>query len=105
MDVADALCQNPGHGGHAQLGALRSMLAQKGFDPMMGARPMLRLIQDLVRKALADELLFGRLSDGGKVTVDVDSNDNVRLIFEDEDPPPSKSNLKQTGSTPKLNKQ
>ncbi|MBO4789511.1 MAG: AAA family ATPase, partial [Oxalobacter sp.] len=84
---------------------LRSMLAQKGFDPMMGARPMLRLIQDLVRKALADELLFGRLSDGGKVTVDVDSNDNVRLIFEDEDTPPSKSNLKQTGSTPKLNKQ
>ena len=40
---------------------LRRMLARKGFDPLMGARPMLRLIQDLIRKALADELLFGRL--------------------------------------------
>ncbi len=64
---------------------LRKMLAKKGFDPMMGARPMLRLIQDLVRKALADELLFGRLVDGGKVTVDVGTEEDVQLIFEDED--------------------
>jgi ATP-dependent Clp protease ATP-binding subunit ClpA len=38
----------------------------------MGARPMQRIIQDTIRKALADELLFGRLTDGGNVTVDVD---------------------------------
>ncbi len=51
--------------------ALRQHLAKKGFDPLMGARPMQRLIQDTIRKALADELLFGRLTDGGRLTVDV----------------------------------
>jgi ATP-dependent Clp protease ATP-binding subunit ClpA len=49
---------------------LRQHLAKKGFDPLMGARPMQRLIQDTIRKALADELLFGRLTDGGRLTVD-----------------------------------
>jgi len=52
---------------------LRKQLAQKGFDPLMGARPMQRLIQDTIRRALADELLFGRLVDGGRLTVDVDA--------------------------------
>ena len=47
------------------------MLAKKGFDPLMGARPMQRLIQDTIRKALADELLFGELTRGGVVTVNV----------------------------------
>jgi ATP-dependent Clp protease ATP-binding subunit ClpA len=42
--------------------ALRAWLAEKGFDPLMGARPMARLIQDTIRSALADELLFGRLT-------------------------------------------
>ena len=51
---------------------LRQHLAKKGFDPLMGARPMQRLIQDTIRRALADELLFGRLTDGGRLTVDVD---------------------------------
>jgi ATP-dependent Clp protease ATP-binding subunit ClpA len=50
--------------------ALKHFLAEKGFDPKMGARPMMRLIQDTVRKALADELLFGRLVHGGKVVID-----------------------------------
>ncbi|MEY4756673.1 MAG: hypothetical protein RJA34_1571, partial [Pseudomonadota bacterium] len=50
---------------------LRKHLAKKGFDPLMGARPMQRLIQDTIRRALADELLFGRLTDGGRLTVDV----------------------------------
>jgi ATP-dependent Clp protease ATP-binding subunit ClpA len=54
---------------------LRKFLAKKGFDPLMGARPMARLIQDMIRKALADELLFGRLVNGGKVTVDMDDKD------------------------------
>lgn len=59
--------------------ALRKFLGKKGFDPLMGARPMQRLIQDTIRKALADELLFGRLTDGGRLTVDMDANDEVLL--------------------------
>jgi ATP-dependent Clp protease ATP-binding subunit ClpA len=62
---------------------LREFLARKGFDPLMGARPMSRLIQDTIRKALADELLFGRLTGGGKVTIDLDENDKVKLVFEE----------------------
>src|SRR3982075_4068702 len=58
---------------------LRHFLAKKGFDPLMGARPMARLIQDMIRKALADELLFGRLLNGGKVTVDVSDEDKITL--------------------------
>ncbi len=50
---------------------LRKYLGKKGFDPLMGARPMQRLIQDTIRRALADELLFGRLMDGGRLTVDM----------------------------------
>ena len=61
--------------------ALRRFLAKKGFDPLMGARPMLRLIQDLIRKALADELLFGRLVSGGTVIVDLDDNEAIQLEF------------------------
>jgi ATP-dependent Clp protease ATP-binding subunit ClpA len=58
---------------------LRKFLAKKGFDPLMGARPMQRLIQDTIRKALADELLFGRLIDGGRLSVDLDEKDEVLL--------------------------
>jgi ATP-dependent Clp protease ATP-binding subunit ClpA len=68
---------------------LRKFLAQKGFDPLMGARPMARLIQDMVRKALADELLFGRLSAGGKVIVDLDENNQIELEFPENDSKPS----------------
>ena len=64
--------------------ALREHLARRGFDPLMGARPMSRLIQDTIRKALADELLFGKLSGGGKVTVDVDKDGKVTLKFMEE---------------------
>jgi ATP-dependent Clp protease ATP-binding subunit ClpA len=62
---------------------LKDWLGEKGFDPLMGARPMARLIQDTVRAALADELLFGRLANGGKVTIDVDDEKKVRLTFEE----------------------
>jgi ATP-dependent Clp protease ATP-binding subunit ClpA len=62
---------------------LREFLARKGFDPLMGARPMSRLIQDTIRKALADELLFGRLTGGGKVTIDLDDDDKIKLFFEE----------------------
>ncbi len=61
--------------------ALKAYLGKKGFDPLMGARPMARLIQDTIRKALADELLFGKLANGGTVHVDIDDNNEVKLIF------------------------
>ncbi len=63
---------------------LKEHLGKKGFDPLMGARPMARLIQDTIRRALADELLFGKLASGGKVTIDVDDADKVVLRFEEE---------------------
>ncbi len=66
---------------------LKAFLAKKGFDPQMGARPMARLIQDTIRKALAEELLFGRLVNGGKVTIDVDKDDQVVLVFEEQAEP------------------
>ena len=68
--------------------SLRRFLACKGFDPLMGARPMARLIQDMIRKALADELLFGRLVDGGRVTVDLDEEEKIKLEFVEGAPPP-----------------
>ncbi len=61
--------------------ALKAYLGKKGFDPLMGARPMARLIQDTIRKALADELLFGKLANGGAVHVDIDEQEQVRLVF------------------------
>ena len=66
---------------------LRKHLGKKGFDPLMGARPMQRLIQDTIRRALADELLFGRLVDGGRLTVDVDDKGETVLDIQ----PPRKS--------------
>ncbi len=50
----------------------RAYLAEKGYDPAMGARPLGRLIQEKIKKPLADELLFGRLSEGGAVRIDYD---------------------------------
>src|SRR5258705_7462018 len=62
---------------------LKSFLAKKGFDPQMGARPMARLIQDTIRKALADELLFGRLGNGGHARISVDGAGKLLLAFEE----------------------
>jgi ATP-dependent Clp protease ATP-binding subunit ClpA len=76
--------------------AIRRHLAKKGFDPLMGARPMQRLIQDTIRRALADELLFGRLVDGGRLTVDFDDAGQVQLDIQ----PPKKSDKPRTEATP-----
>jgi ATP-dependent Clp protease ATP-binding subunit ClpA len=51
--------------------AAREWLAQHGFDPLMGARPMARVIQEKIKRPLADELLFGKLARGGRVSIDV----------------------------------
>jgi ATP-dependent Clp protease ATP-binding subunit ClpA len=60
-------------------------LAEHGFDPLMGARPMTRVIQDKVKRQLADELLFGKLLNGGRVLIDVrDEELNVEAQAEPE---------------------
>ncbi|WP_238084046.1 ATP-dependent Clp protease ATP-binding subunit ClpA [Pseudescherichia vulneris] len=57
----------------------RDWLAEKGYDRAMGARPMARVIQDNLKKPLANELLFGTLVDGGQVTVELDAEKNELL--------------------------
>jgi ATP-dependent Clp protease ATP-binding subunit ClpA len=76
--------------------ALRTLLSKRGFDPLMGARPMQRLIQDTIRRALADELLFGRLVNGGRLTVDVDDKGEVQLDIQ----PPRKSDKPKAEPAP-----
>lgn len=53
----------------------RDWLAVKGYDPKMGARPMARVIQEYVKKALAEELLFGKLANGGSVRISVENDE------------------------------
>jgi len=61
--------------------AARQWLAEKGFDPLYGARPLARTIQEHIKKPLAEELLFGKLEKGGMVKVGLDAANN-RLTFE-----------------------
>jgi ATP-dependent Clp protease ATP-binding subunit ClpA len=61
--------------------AARAWLAERGYDPHMGARPMARVIQEHIKRPLADEILFGRLSEGGNVRVDV-TDDQLSLEVE-----------------------
>ena len=64
--------------------AAKGWLAEKGYDPQFGARPLGRIIQEHVKKALAEELLFGKLSNGGRVRVDFDGE---KLVFDYPAPP------------------
>jgi len=57
--------------------AARRWIAQKGFDPKMGARPMARVIQEYIKRPLAEELLFGKLVGGGQVRVSVSADDSA----------------------------
>jgi ATP-dependent Clp protease ATP-binding subunit ClpA len=59
--------------------AVREWLAVKGYDPKMGARPMARLIQDSIKRPLAEDLLFGNLVDGGHAYVSVGSEDKLKI--------------------------
>jgi ATP-dependent Clp protease ATP-binding subunit ClpA len=59
--------------------AARTWLAKKGYDPLFGARPMARVIQTELKDRLVDDVLFGELSKGGRVEVDVGDGD--RLVF------------------------
>ncbi len=64
--------------------AARAHLAEKGYDKSMGARPMSRLIQESLKKELANELLFGKLSNGGDVRVDLE-DDKLVFVYNSED--------------------
>lgn len=59
--------------------AAREWLARKGYDPKMGARPMARVIQEGIKRPLAEELLFGRLAGGGHAFVTVGSDDKLQV--------------------------
>jgi ATP-dependent Clp protease ATP-binding subunit ClpA len=60
--------------------AARRWLAERGYDETFGARPMARLIQEHVKRPLADEMLFGRLKDGGRVEIDA-GDDGLRFTY------------------------
>jgi len=63
----------------------RQWLAQRGYDPKMGARPMARVIQENIKKVLAEELLFGRLANGGNVVIGVQDGElSVDIAVEEE---------------------
>jgi ATP-dependent Clp protease ATP-binding subunit ClpA len=62
--------------------AARSWIAKRGYDPKMGARPMARIIQEHIKRPLAEELLFGSLADGGHVRICVDDDGNLQLKAE-----------------------
>jgi len=62
--------------------AARTWLAQKGYDPLFGARPLGRVIQTELKDRLAEEMLFGKLAKGGTVRVDLQTEEGPRLSFE-----------------------
>jgi ATP-dependent Clp protease ATP-binding subunit ClpA len=68
----------------------RDWLAVKGYDPLFGARPLARVIQEHIKKPLAEELLFGKLAKGGVVRVHAEKNaDKLSFAFESRPPAPS----------------
>ncbi len=60
----------------------RALLAKKGFDPVFGARPLARVIDEEIKKSLAEEILFGKLQEGGRVQINIDKNDANKLAFD-----------------------
>ncbi len=69
--------------------AARDWLARKGFDKLYGARPLARIIQEHVKKPMAEELLFGKLAKGGAVVVGLDKGTD-KLTFSFPEPEPRK---------------
>ncbi len=67
--------------------AARRWIAKKGYDPKMGARPMARVIQEHVKRPLAEELLFGRLEKGGQAHVTLGEDDQFKIVTRAADEP------------------
>jgi ATP-dependent Clp protease ATP-binding subunit ClpA len=65
----------------------RAWMAEHGYDAKMGARPMARLIQESIKRPLAEELLFGKLVNGGRVNVDVSDDDKLEFMIEAKERP------------------
>jgi ATP-dependent Clp protease ATP-binding subunit ClpA len=65
----------------------RAWIAQRGYDPKMGARPMARVIQEFIKRPLAEELLFGRLEHGGHAFVSVGSDGQLKIETRATDEP------------------
>lgn len=79
--------------------AAKTWLSEKGYDPLYGARPLARTIQEYVKKPLANELLFGKLADGGEVLVRVKDGE---LNFDIESAPaPIKKITDKSSDKPK----
>ena len=78
----------------------RTWLADKGYDPMFGARPLARVIQEQVKKPLAEELLFGKLAKGGVVRMDIESDVPV-FTFPAGGAPPKRGKKGKGGSATK----
>jgi ATP-dependent Clp protease ATP-binding subunit ClpA len=62
--------------------AARQWIAERGYDPKMGARPMARVIQEHIKRPLAEELLFGKLENGGHVRIALGDDDTLELLSE-----------------------
>ncbi len=69
-------------------GDAKAWLAERGYDPLYGARPLARVIEEHIKKPLADELLFGRLAKGGRVTVTIQADKPVFVITPTGEPLP-----------------
>lgn len=78
--------------------AARQHLAKKGYDPAMGARPLQRVIQEEIKRPLAEEILFGKLSGGGVVHVDYDG-DEMKFSFEEAPERPDSPSGKEAGDS------
>ncbi|MDE2030415.1 MAG: AAA family ATPase, partial [Alphaproteobacteria bacterium] len=76
----------------------RTWLAKKGYDPLYGARPLARVIQEQIKKPLAEELLFGKLQKGGAVTVGLDKEED-KLSFDIHAAPEPKTPEKKLDET------
>lgn len=78
--------------------AARAWIGKKGFDPQMGARPLARVIQEYIKKPLADEILFGRLAKGGTVQVGVTQDDSGKTVLSFTYDPPEKGSASGSGN-------
>ncbi len=76
--------------------AARDWLSERGYDEAFGARPLGRVIQEHVKKPMAEELLFGKLKKGGAVEIDVDKKDTSKLAFKFMDAPSKPSSKKSS---------